>query len=191
MTRFLLFVCLALVFASSARAGYFVVEGDVFQDSNSLNTSASTTRNVYEGYLNVPLAEKTILFMGVGYLVINASDPATNTATKTLDASMFEINFGLFLDKSRSLKINAVYCPSAAATYSRTDISGSESWTGTAVGGKLSFAPELSTHFAMILSVNYLSMSFDAKSKTSSTVSSVNSFTRTIMYPEIGLQYFF
>lgn len=191
MVRLLFLALFSFVFAPRAMAGYLGVEGSILQDSNDLNTSASTSRNIYEGYLNVPLSEKTILFLGVGYMVVSASDPATNTATKTLDASMFEINFGLYLNKSRTLKANVIYVPSVNASYSRTDTSGTESWSGTAVGGKISFAPDLWKRFSPILAFTYLTMDFDTKSKTSASVTTKNSFSRTIMYPSIGLQFSF
>ena len=130
------------------------------------------------------------LYAGIEYIYMSTTQPNTvATTTATLTASNAMLGLKYVFGKSGLFSISAMAAPTAQANY---QVSGSpgDLWSGSAHAAKISISPELTSYLKLTVSVMYYSATYNSKNSTAGSTT-VNSFSRNLLLPTVGLQFNF
>lgn len=155
--------------------------------SQQLTTAPTGSEAVYDGNIAVQIRKDSSFYLVVGYLFASSVIPinATNAASLTSNNPYFGAKYVMFKE---FMAVGVYSAPQVQAIYT---VSGqSETWSGTGVYSKLSFYPKLADWISLELAIVYYSASFNSKSATTN-ISSVTSFSQSIVAPMIGFKIMF
>ena len=161
---------------------------DVVQmsDNSSLKSYGTTSKTHFDGSLLFSTWQESSFYFAAGLFNNIEIAPVGASSNSTLNTIAPYAGFSLFFQK-QLYSLSGFYIPAATAAYSETG-AGTENWTGSGYSGQLSLHPALNKYMAVAVTVKYVSLSYINKS--GSSISSVNSFTRTSLIPTLGLQFF-
>lgn len=160
------------------------------QDTRSTSSKDTLQNTLVDGYIFTPLFKTKSFFLGAEYMMITTSMPnGADDQTATLVANNPMMALKLSLDRNGFFSLSVMGSPYVSATYNVTGGVANDTWTGQAFAGKFSYHAELSSAWKVTTSLTYFSASYSSKSSTST--SSVSSFSRTLLIPNLGLEVYF
>ncbi len=183
-TFFLVFVS----FSAHAQVILGIASSVPIVETKNIDSAPGSSQSTYEGYMMVQLRKESSIFVVMGYLVTTSVNPITATSSATLGTNAPYGGFDYLFGNS-FYSMGLFWAPYVQGNYSRTNTD-EEVWIGNAFYGKLGFHPRLSASVQLDLTVAYFSANYTSKSATTS-VSSVDSFSQTLVAPTLGLRYMF
>lgn len=155
------------------------------QENRSATQLSSMGRIFYDGYLNIGFKKEFPLYLALGYLHINSLENYSDlTFTKMISTNPYlGLSHQFWSKKYTSVIVGGFYSPYAKLTL--TEDSGSESWDGTSVIGKLTASFNVSSRFKLNANLYYISESFH--SRNSGSVTTKSSLSQSYFAPSLGV----
>lgn len=150
--------------------------------NTQLTKTPKSSDRVIDGFVMVQLQKESSLHLVLGYLSVSSATAISATASSTLVSR--NPYYGVYYTFCENFCSIGLYTTqSARAVYTETL---SEKWTGNAYYAKIGLHPHLSESIALDLVLAYYYAKFDSRS-AATAVSSVNSFTQSVIAPMVGL----
>lgn len=174
-----------LMFSQSAQATtFFGFDFGLVNDQKTITSSNQVSESFYDGNFGVQILNDSSMYLTVGYLYTASVEPLSTTTRATFASNNpyagIKYNFG----KKGLVSLGAYWAPYVLATYTQT-AAASEEWSGSGFYGKLMIQPELSPSFQVSMGLGYFNGNYTLKGSAAS-VSSVTSFSRSVLTPLIG-----
>lgn len=180
--RFLIFISVWFVSTHCVAGVFAEFNGYLATDSFTTTGSATTSRSFYALDIYANLEKKNRIFAGFHVDQISFSD-GDGTTTRTLTGMNMGPMFLVAINKDQTYTLSAGYLLKATGAYNNGATS--SDLTGTGMFAVLSMMPEFAENWFGGLKLNYYSLSY-TKSSVGTTAEDV-SYTRTLMFPSIGL----
>lgn len=179
-----------LFFTFETRAGMqFTLLSNFSQDNKTISSSNSSS-TLYDLSTHVFLNKFEKWSLTVGYSGSESQEPLDDSTEATLKTENPYMGLTYFFGKKSIYSIGAYYSPFVRAKYSESSSVEEETWSGSSFMGRVSVQPLLFNSLRMLLSLTYISSQYDEKG-SSATVSDVDSFSKSVLTPMVGISYQF
>lgn len=180
--------CLVFFAWAPAHAG-LLLQADYITLSDTLGVTSTTGTDSSSSFYNADVMftvnnSKSLAF---GWAVLGVSN-SSKVASSTVDYSSSDMGPAVkyTFGKDGGISVLAAYGLICSGSYKITG-SSAETWSGSSLFGQMAFESKLSETFRVSFSVNYYSASYTTKvvSKLESSIG----YTKTAMFPMVGLIY--
>ncbi len=166
------------------------VDLGLIQDQKTITSRDIIQTTFYDANLYVQASRSYPFYLGFEYIQISTTQPNTvDTTTATLTSSNAMAGMKYVFGRKKLFSVSLMGSPFIQANYKVTGAS-SDLWSGSAFASKLSIHPDLTNSLKLCVSIVYYSATYTSKSESSGSTA-VNSFSRSLLIPTLGLQFNF
>jgi hypothetical protein len=167
------------------------ISGDIgfINDQKTISSRDIIQTTFYDASLYLQASPEYSLYLGFEYLYISNTQPNTATTTASLVSSNVMLGMKYVFGKKDFYSISLIGSPYIQANYQVTGLA-SDLWSGSAFASKFSLNPDLSTRVKLCVSLVYFSALYNSKSSSSGSTT-INSFSRNLLMPTVGIQFNF
>lgn len=162
----------------------FGFEAATSQDRKTVSSSSSLTNIFLDASAQASFNQDSKFFLTLGYVYSSSIEPYTSSTSANFVSSNPYGGISCFMGRDRLFGFGAYWMPAIQGSYSQTSTA-NEFWSGSGFYVKLMAQPEITRFLTINVSLIYYSATYTNKSGTTS-VSEVNSFSRTYYSPMVG-----
>jgi hypothetical protein len=158
------------------------------QDNKTI-TSSNSASTMLDFSAHIFLKRENRWAFTSGYFTTQTEEPVDSTTEAVLKTENPYVGMTYFFGKKSLYSVGVYYSPLVKARYSETNTE-EETWSGSSTLIRLSLNPIVFGTAMLHLSLTYSSSQYDEKG-SAATVSSVESFEKSVVTPMVGISFQF